>query len=484
MRWFGLALLLTFPAPAPRATVLAAPNAVAAIGSRVEMFVDDWLIEKSNGVSLKLAPPVRREVVLVTDQPWEGRTCAYFSVVQDGATVRLYYRGSNGGSDHSEDQVTCLAESADGIHFTRPKLGLFEVNGSKENNIVWRGSESHNFAPFLDANPKCSPAERYKALGGVKQSGKNWAEGTTPGGLFAFASPDGIHWRKLRPDPVITKGTFDSLNVAFWDPASQRYRCYSRVFVNGVRAIQSSESPDFLAWTAGVDNRYAEGAPREHFYTSAACPCPGAEHILLAFPKRFVPGRTKLAGYKITGVSDAVFMSSRDGLNWDRTFLEAWVRPGLDTRNWTQRSNMPAWGIVQLDPAEFSLYISEHYMWPDNRLRRLSVRKYGFASIHAGAAGGEFTTRPLTFAGKQLLLNYSTSAAGCIQVELLDESGQPIQGRALADMPPLFGDELEGVVTWKSGGDLSALAGKPVRLRFLLKDADLFSLRFADKTGQ
>ena len=196
-------------------------------------------------------------------------------------------------------------------------------------------------------------------------------------------------------------------------------------------------------------------APKEHFYTNGTRPCPGAPHIYLSFPKRFVPERKKFADYKEMGVSDAVFLSSRDGVNWDRTFLEAWVRPGPDNRNWTQRSNMPAWGIVQLDPTEFSMYITEHYEWPDHRLRRITVRRHGFASAHAGAAGGEFTTRPLTFTGKHLILNYATSAAGAIQVEVQDAQGKPIEGRTLADMPALFGDELDAVVSWKSGSDLS-----------------------------
>lgn len=46
------------------------------------------------------------------------------------------------------------------------------------------------------------------------------------------------------------------------------------------------------------------------------------------------------------------------------------------------------------------------------------------------------------------------------------------------DCPEVFGDQLERVVAWTSGPDLSALAGKPIRLRFTLKDADLYSLRF------
>lgn len=449
------------------------------IGSRWELFVDSLLIASRSGVALKLHEPVRREVVLVTDQPWEGPTCGYFSAIQDGKKVRLYYRGSAGGSDHSEDQVTCVVESEDGIHFTRPKLGLIEAGGTKANNVIWRGVESHNFAAFLDTNPAAKPAERYKALGGVKQPGKNWMTGETPGGLYAFASADGLHWNKMRPETVMTKGAFDSQNIAFWDAPKNRYTSYTRIFTNKIRDIQSSPSTDFLTWGESSLNQYAADVPREHFYTSATIPCPTAPHLYLAFPKRYTPARKKVTEHKIPGVSDTVFMTSRDGLNWDRSFLEAWLRPGPDPLNWTDRNNMVASGIIETGPGEWSLYASEHYRYPDHRIRRLSLRKQGFASVHADARGGEFVTPPLTFNGEKLLLNYATSGTGSVQVEIQDEAGQALPGFALADMPELYGDEFEAAVAWKKGTDVSSLLGKPVRLRIVLKDADLYALRFA-----
>ena len=139
--------------------------------------------------------------MLVTDKPWEGPDSAYFTVFQDGPLVRLYYRGIVPAGDTSAGQVTCYAESTDGIHFTRPNLGLVEFQGSKENNIIYRGIEAHNFAPFRDANPAARPEERYKALAGIHSK------------LYAFVSPDGIHWTKLQAEPVMTKGAFDSLNL-------------------------------------------------------------------------------------------------------------------------------------------------------------------------------------------------------------------------------------------------------------------------------
>jgi len=440
------------------------------IGSRWELFVDEFLVAEKNGVALKLHEPVKREIVLTTDQPWEGITCAYFSVIQDGQKVLLYYRGSSGGSDHSDAQVTCVAESTDGIHFTRPKLGLIEAGDTKDNNVIWRGVESHNFSPFLDTNPNAKPEERYKALGGVKQPGKNWHQGETPGGLYAFASADGIHWKKMRDTPVITKGAFDSQNLAFFDTTRNRYACFSRIFLNKVRAVQSHHSTDFLAWSDGVPHAYAEGVPWEHFYTSATVPCPTAPHLFLSFPKRFMTTRHKVPEHKDKGVSDAVFMSSRDGVNWDRPFLEAWVRPGPDLKNWTDRNNMTANGIVVTDEGEWSLYISEHYRYPDHRIRRLTVRKQGFASMHAGAKGGEFTTHPLKVTGSKLHLNYATSAAGSLQIEAIDATG-----KALATMPELYGDAFEAEAL-----DLTPLKGQTLRFRVKLIDADLYALRFAD----
>jgi hypothetical protein len=462
----------------------AAPsNRAVALGTRWELFVDDWLIATIKDASLKLHSPERREVVFVTDAPWEGLSSAYFSVVQDGELVRLYYRGSDGGSDRSEEQVTCVAESRDGVQFSRPKLGIIEVAGSKENNVVWKGIESHNFAPFRDTNPACRPDERYKALAGLSHPGKNWQEGPIAAGLYAFASADGVHWKKMRKEPVLTDGAFDSLNLAFWDPTRARYACYSRYFANNVRAIQSSHSTDFLLWSESVANRYAAAVPIEQFYTNATLPCPGAEHLLVAFPKRFEPERKRVVSHPYSGVSDAMFMTSRDGLNWDRPFLEAWLRPGRDEKNWTDRNNMPAWGIAETAPGEWTMYISEHYQWPSNRIRRLVLPRHRFASVNAGARGGEFTTRPVTFEGDYLMLNYATSAAGSVQVELQDEAGRPLPGLALADAVPLFGDELDEVVQWKSSDNVSSQVGRLVRLRFVLKDADVFAMRFATGSG-
>lgn len=448
------------------------------IGTRRELFVDDYLIDQMKDARRVLQKPVRREVVLVADQPFETSGSGYYNLFRDGDRVRMYYRSfmpeKDEGADLSQKQCASIAESTDGIHFERPVLGLFEVNGSRKNNVVWQGVEAHNFCGFRDDNPACKPQERYKAVGGGWQA------------LHALASPDGIHWTRMQEEPTDAKGAFDSLNVAFWDALLGCYRLFSRYFEadSGVRAIQSATSEDFLHWTEPGPHQYDEGVPLEHFYTNATVPCPGAEHILLSFPKRFVPQRTKCTDgmvYPGDGISDAVFMCSRDGVRWDRSFLEAWVRSGLDPRNWTHRNNMPARGIIETAPDEWSMYVSEHYGWQTNRLRRLTIRPWGFVSVNAPYAGGEFTTRPITCSAGELRLNYATSAVGSAQVEIQSEDGKPAEGFSLADMEPLFGDELDALVTWKGRSDLSSLAGRRVRLRFALRDADVFSIRMGNE---
>jgi hypothetical protein len=284
----------------------------------------------------------------------------------------------------------------------------------------------------------------------------------------------------MSEEPVLPPGSFDSLNTAFWDPQIKRYRLFGRYWTKGnfrgVRGIQSSASDDFLHWDKPVPNEYPAGAPPEHFYTNAVTPAPGAPHILLSFPMRFVPDRKKVSRHPEPGVSDAVFMASRDGVHWDRSFREAWVRPGPDERNWTERSNMPAWGILDTAPDEWSMYVSEHYRWPDNRLRRVTVPRGRLASAHAGAKGGELVTKPITFAGRQLVLNYATSAVGSVQVEIQDSDG-----KTLATSDPLFGDEFDAAVSWQGGVDLAKFAGRPVRLRFVLRDADVYAFHIGDR---
>jgi len=436
------------------------------IGSRLELFTDDYLIERMEGVELVLHHPIPKETVITFDQPWEGDTSAYVTVFKDGDKYRMYYRGSSGDNGHEE--VTCTAESTDGIHWIRPKLGLFEVAGTKDNNIVWPATGGHAFAPFKDTNPQAKPEEAYKAVGPSRGDANKAV-------LDAYVSPDGYHWKQLGDKPIITDGKFDSQNLAFWDAERKEYACYYRDYRNSTREIKRSTSKDFIHWTPGEWVTY--NLPPEQYYTNAIAPYFRAPQIYVGFPKRLVLGRKAIPTHAFDGVSDGVFISSRDGLVFHK-WLEAFHRPGLDQENWTDRNNMAAWGIHELTPGEISIYYSQHYRHPTNGMVRTTIRTDGFVSVHAGGKTGEMITKPLIFEGKELVINYSTSAAGGVRIEVQDEAGTPIPNFRLEDCPVIYGDQIERVVKWNSGSDVSSFSGKPLRIRFELMDADLYSMQF------
>ena len=434
------------------------------IGNRRELFVDDFLVDgMSGGVQRRLHQPNSRDVVLRLDKPWEGQTSAYFATVRDGDRVLMYYRGQM--EPGSEGQVCCLAESEDGIHFRRVKAGLFEFQGTKENNIIWKGVGAHNFTPFLDSNPNTAADERFKAMG-YSHHGK---------GLGVFASPDGIHWRELLDHPAITNGAFDSQNLAFWDPLRECYVDFHRHFRGGVRDIMTCTSKDFRTWTEPKFLTYADKR-REHLYTNGIQPYSRSPHIYLGMPARFVPGRTKIVGRTPPGVSDAILMVSRDGLNFNR-WSNAFIRPSTEEEVWTDRNNYPALGIVETGPEELSVYWTEHYRHPGMRLRRGVIRKDGFVSIQSTGEVGELLTRPLKFNGSQLEVNYATDATGWIRFELCKPNGTPIKGFTFHDSESLFGNEITHTVKWQ-GGSLDDLQGTTIRLRVRMENADLYSIRF------
>ncbi len=454
---------------------------VLALGNRLELFVDDTMIGEMNGVRLELHNPVDRENVLQFDKPWEGRYCGYGTVFTVDGGYRLYYRGlPEAGRDGSSTEVTCVAESADGITWTKPSLGIFEVGGTKDNNVVLAqlAPFSHNFAPFLDDRPGVPDDARYKALAGTSDTG-----------LAPFASADGYHWRKLSETGVITKGAFDSQNIAFWSPAEGQYVSYFRIFTNDIRTVSRTTSPDFLTWSEPVEMTYGD-TTREHLYTNQTVPYFRAPHIYIATPARFMPGRRVVSPdaaatfggeAKYSGdCSDTVLMSTRGGNLYTRTFMEAFVRPGLGLENWTSRTNYMVRGIVPTGEGQLSLYIQRSYGQPTHHLQRLTLRTDGFVSVHAPYGGGEMVTKPFTFTGKNLALNFATSAAGSLWVSIEDPAGAPVAGFGVDECDELLGDYIAHNATWKGNGDVSSLAGKAVRLRFRLKDADLYSIQFVE----
>lgn len=513
-RFALISLLLALAAGA-----IGGAEAPRTLGTRRELFVDDFLIERLTGrAEQRLHHPEAKEIAIVHDAPWEGSGSGYHSVFHDGTKYRMYYKAwqltvtpDQKVNTNEHPLFCCYAESDDGIHWRKPALGLHEFNGSKANNIVIPHGKLGNVNPdgghpavFLDDNPAAAREAKFKAI----------VRSNSPKGLLALKSADGVRWSPMADAPVITDGAFDSQNLAFWDAASGVYRAYWRYFTGGVtdeknwkpaghRAIRTATSKDFLHWENQHELSYVD-SPSEHLYTNQVKPYHRAPHILMGFPARYVERgwsesmralperehrewRAKTSPRYGTALSEGLFMASRDGFRFKR-WNEAFLRPGIERPGtWNYGHQYLAWHIVETKstdegaPNELSLYATESY-WTDrsSALRRYTLRLDGFVSIHAPMDGGELVTKSFTFSGRKLTLNFATSAAGAIRVELQRADGQALPGCSLTDSDELFGDTVNRTVTWANGSDVGRFAGHAVRLRVTLRDADLYSFQFQE----
>lgn len=476
-----------------------AQNAIVLKNQR-ELFADRYLVDNLHNIEQRLAVPQSGGIALKFDSKYEGSfSGAYISIINNGSKFLMYYRGVGEGKS-AEAQVTCLAESTDGINWTKPELNQFSIKGSPKNNVVLLGSpeqSSHNFSAFYDPNPNVPAAERYKAVGGVASSVKRKNRG-----LYRYVSPDGIHWKRFS-DSTQLFGTgghgMDSQNILTWLPAEKSYAIYLRTWtgdkpgdttlLKGIRTIARSLSKDFKTWSAPQRMTFGD-TQLENLYTNATQPYFRAPQLLVSMPFRFSPTGKVLSDQELIangiaksmwkGVSDAVFMTSRGGQAYDRTFMESFVRPGTNQQNWAARSTIPACGVIPTGPSEMSFFVTRAYGTKQCHVERMALRTDGFASLHAGYKEGSVLTKRVLLDGNSFKLNYSTSSIGYVQVVLLDENGNEVPGFGLKNAAPIRGDKIDGAVTWTSGKTIKDIRDKTVVIKFIARDADIYSFGIFD----
>lgn len=397
------------------------------------------------------------------------------SIQEPDGLIRRYYRGIK--EDYDGDlydgnpgEYVGYVESRDGIHWEYPELNLFPDVPA---NTIWAGTmETHNFVPFRDDNPACPAAERYKAVAGIRACG----------GLSRFYSADGIHWQRYAGGPFLAASRddyvwLDSQNICFWSESERCYVLYYRVYIvpDGLtlppdhvwddkyrRAVARVTSADFQHWSEPVVldmNR-----PEEHLYVSLFAPYFRAPHFYLATPTRFFVNRG--------AATDITFCHTRNGVDVMRPFPGAWITPGLDPARWGNRSNYLSWQMVQTGADELSLYHCKSRV-------RYTIRLDGFASLHAGVAGGCWESVPMAFAPGRLECNVATSAGGGFRVGVLDGDGRPLPGFGVEDCEVFYGDSTAMNPRWQGGACPPLQEGEPFRLQFQMTECDIFSFCFA-----
>ena len=480
------------------------------IGSRREPCWDEALWDKAEGgISVKQHHPVYCGIALKCDDMWEGADCMYFQVIRDGRVLRLYYRGSAGrmnidGEQESHPNYWCYAESRDGKTFRKVPLGIVDIPGHPENNVFFPRSQD-NVHVYLDKNPDCPDDERFKALVGTKdQTLEYWKSG------------DGLHFSFERV--LVDDGAYDSMNVVFWDRHTGQYFLYYRGMHGShaedgkwkkhsdgieyhnqglIRDVRVRRSKDFVTWDEPDRLIFGEDQEDYELYTNQVQPYYRGDHIFLGNPTRYcdrwkdeasfsyLPDRDirmkliEKEGRTGTAMTDSILMTSRDGVRFRRTD-EAFMTPEMeDGNNWYYGDCYSALGMAETEndrpgmPPEISIYVPRNYRSKDVELCRYTLRLDGFFSWNAAFRGGSVLTRPLIMEGEKLYLNFATSALGYVRVVMCDENGKALEG---FDSGRLFGDSVRRPVDF--AGDLRTLAGKPVRILFEMKDADLYSFRF------
>jgi hypothetical protein len=465
------------------------PDGVVELGSRRHLFIDEALVEKMDGVDFTVNPPGHYEVTSFRNtKPWEpsprfGSTIAdVCSVWDEGDEIRMLY--TNGGMWGGKPHAVCYATSRDGLNWDKPVLGLKSWGGSNQNNIVL--TDACQGSVLKDPNPAVSPEERYK-----------YAAWNMYWGYYVFTSPDGIHWKRNETSalPIDPDGSISF----YWDDQRGVYRGYVRsAFDTGHRRrVVQITAPEFLKpWPFEPvdypdlgDLVLARPVSGElplidtggQIYRFKAHKYEWAPDTYLAFPWRYIADGNVRPG--------SFLMVSRDGVNWKRYEPPYYFTPGWELNGRKVDEALTEHGMIrrgdeiwQYGTVRFTVHGGVLYGGEEkeggvhDRLLRLSQRLDGFVSLDAGSEVGEVVTRPLIFRGGELELN--VKIAGSIRVELLDQSGKPFDGFSLDDCPEITVDQVDHTVTWKSGSDVSGLAGKVVQVRFELRNAKLYALQF------
>jgi len=480
-----------------------------------ELLWDMFLADKVENISLNMHKPIRKNVALECDEAWEGKLCGQASLLFDGEKYRIYYRGQNEDCGDNFETLAdpiaiSVAYSYDGKTFFKPNIGLYKYKGSKDNNIIFMDDRTiDNFTVYLDSNPECTPDAKFKAISEYDVYEDVDGEKQLFRKLAYYKSADGIHFEFVCILPV--KGNFDSVNIILWNDKTQKYHLYFRKLHKpnpeyriefeseySVRDINVAFSDDFETWSEPHALNYGEDDKWEiQMYTNGIRKYPDTD-MFYGLPTRYVQRSIDAVNYKYlpdingtrqsliekygrggTAVTEAMLMTSRDGINFKR-IKEAFMTPGIENGdNWAYGDGYFVYGFAETEsdfkgePKEISLYMGTGYRARPVTFERFTLRKDGFLSWHANFEGGEILTKPITFDGENLSVNFATSVLGYLIIDICDESGNEIDGYSSGR---LFGNSLDRPVEFEKS--LKALNGKNLRLRIKMKDCDFYSFIF------
>ena len=442
------------------------------IGQQRQLFLDDWIIEQSEGLERRLGHPVKHpeNPVLKREKPWEAVQCdLYGSALWDPQEkkLRLYYE-AKGNPDEPDDKLA-YAESTDGGRtWVKPELDLFPFQDHERTNLVWlpMGQALAGPCVFYDGHD-ADPARRYKLFTGDYGYDPDHAE--TKGIHVAF-SADGIHWKGSRLNPV-AKFASDTGQCAFWDPQINRYVAYVRAKLeNWRRCVARIESEDFEHWT---QPEICFHPPVFQYYSMGVTPYEG---IYIGTPW-IVWEKSKDRTVHTPVISPGLGVS-RDGWNWQQLFVGQALLPTGEPHSGDNRQIRMASSLVEMDDRILLFYGQSddpHVRNMEVDIGMATLRLDGFVGIVARKEPGRLLTRPFVLEGRDLYVNAACESGGEISIAMLDGDGKILPGFGHTQCIPIHGDGIKQRVVWQENATLSRFRDEVVRLEFRIKEARTYS---------
>lgn len=412
------------------------------------------------GIRIVAQKAQKSDPFLTRTESWEYMLYCYSTLIYDEGWYRLWYEVST----PERADLLCYAESKDGFVWDKPPLGIMKYRGMDTNIVFGENlcleTGYHGGGVFLD--PSAPISERYKMVFLGKY------------GVYGAFSPDGVHWNQILK-PLVALSS-DTQNIAYYDNLLKRYVGFFRLWRYGRRLIGRAETDNFHQWPMPVPVLWPslEQLPSDDWYTNSKTIYPGTVNYHFMFPALY---------HRAIDSTELYMFSSPDGILWSQVPGGPVLSPG-PPGSWDCGCVFGGCGLVPLPNNRIGLpYMGFHVphkyprnipmgaiayaWWPKGRLAALEA-----------AESGSFSTLPLAFSGRRLLLNVQTLRVGQVLTEIADEKGQPLPGRSFSEADPITGDYFDVPVTWKGEADLGHETDQPVILRFRMRAAKLFAFEF------
>ena len=461
-----------------------------------QLFVDDTLIATRESLTRQLHQPKRHPanpVLRMREKPWEQSFGHSAFVLRDAKTgaFRMWYNlrhfvpAENGITYRGP---TCYATSPDGIHWTKPDLGVFKFGPDTQNNITLpQGTIDGLFYEPKDSDS----SRRYKAL--VWHDPRDQAAYAPREGFYLYVSPDGIHWQRDRQRCIVPNGQGGNFPAELcngvgdtthfrWDSKLGKYIANVKILFrkpSTLRTVGYCESDDLIHWTRPRMAMHRDGLdePDTQMYEHITFPY---ESMWIGLPRLMHTERT---GWKQVEVE---LSCSRDGRHWTRACRGQRFLPLGGKDAWDSDYLIPGrpgapllidgelrfyyWGARRTDKRDGT----KDVRW-SMHIGVATLRRDGFVSLNAGDKPGRLVTRPLALPGKALFVNADVSDGGWVKAAVLSVDREPLASYGLADSTALTKGTTRRRMTWRQASEVKCAGSEHVRLAFELQRAKLYA---------